>query len=570
MDDTRFLDGLDRGSNAGQQNDVELDFSAGATVPGRMRAPGMRPEGGLLVRDFAPRPAEVRRILVFKLDHHGDFVIGLPALCDLRQAFPQARIRLVCGRWNAAAANASGLVDDVRTFDYFPERAVDWNGAPPDVDWVQFATATEGRFDLAIDLRVDEDTRPLLARVDAAVRCGIGSQARFPMLDVALPDVSRELIPNAPAGRPGLLDPGGAMSLPPDTFESEMDCKSSAWHETRFIGREPWLLRSENVMLPLGRYSAVFALEARRFLPGLQGVGVAIEVIANGEHRVAAKVFGRRSIRRLDAAMATLLFESAGEPAWYDFRVRLEGRALAGRLRFSGLKLQRVDRRIARFRPSELHVGEKLSLLVSLIRQRTGDLTVGPAAAPARAPGSPLRIVVAPFSNSTVRDWPPGHYATLIRLLLGRLDGTIAVIGAPTQAGQAATLLALLGEHAAGGRVLDLVGKTQWSDMPEILRAADLVICNNSGIAHQAAGLGAPTLAIYSGSHQPLEWGPRGPRARAVMLPVPCSPCGWERVEDCPNDHMCMRMITPQAVLEQATRVLGARLVPAGRVETVA
>jgi ADP-heptose:LPS heptosyltransferase len=36
------------------------------------------------------------------------------------------------------------------------------------------------------------------------------------------------------------------------------------------------------------------------------------------------------------------------------------------------------------------------------------------------------------------------------------------------------------------------------------------VISNNSGVAHLAAACGAPTLTIYSGSHQPQEWGPRG------------------------------------------------------------
>jgi heptosyltransferase-2 len=130
------------------------------------------------------------------------------------------------------------------------------------------------------------------------------------------------------------------------------------------------------------------------------------------------------------------------------------------------------------------------------------------------------------------------------------------VLGAPGQAAQAATLMDLLQDLAHAGRVSDRVGKTQWADLPDLLRAADLVICNNSGIAHQAAALGARTLAIYSASHQPLEWGPRGPRARAVMRSVPCSPCGYERVEDCGNQHACMRLLTPQAAAAQAAHLL--------------
>jgi len=83
------------------------------------------------------------------------------------------------------------------------------------------------------------------------------------------------------------------------------------------------------------------------------------------------------------------------------------------------------------------------------------------------------------------------------------------------------------------------------------------VICNNSGIAHQAAALGARTLAIYSGSHQPMEWGPRGPRSRAIMMGVPCSPCGFERIEDCKHDHACMTLMTPEMVFAQVSHLLG-------------
>jgi ADP-heptose:LPS heptosyltransferase len=82
------------------------------------------------------------------------------------------------------------------------------------------------------------------------------------------------------------------------------------------------------------------------------------------------------------------------------------------------------------------------------------------------------------------------------------------------------------------------------------------VIANNSGVAHLAAACGAPTLAIYSGSHQPQEWGPRGDRVRAIMALVPCSPCGYDKLEECPNDHLCMKQIAPETVADQAIAML--------------
>ena len=529
----------------------------GRTDPSEANA-GTEATGTLLVRDFAPRPAEVSRILVLKLDHHGDFIIGLPALRELRQAFPRAHLRLICGTWNVASAEASGLADEVRAFNFFPERAIDWKGPTPATDWDAFAAATEGRFDLAIDLRVDEDTRDLLGRVDAEIRCGIGSQERFPMLDVALPDATRALSLQPRPSRDRNAD--GSRILAPGDFDSVMETKTALFHETSFSPGDHLVLRSNDIPLPLGRYSAEFDLSVPRFIPGMGSVGVHVEVIANGERKVASNGFGRRALRGLNAARATLSFQSEGEKSFYDFRVHTSGKPLSGRLRFGGLRLTRLDTRAPRFRPSELHVGEKLLLLVSLIRQRALPLAQVPTpdGAPVADPPpreGPARFVVAPFSNSGVRDWPAGNYAELLNLLAKRLDCRIDVVGAPAQSTQAKELMERLEGHARE-KVTNLVGGTRWSDIPALLTAADLVICNNSGIAHQSAALGARTLAIYSASHQPLEWGPRGARSRAIMMAMPCSPCGWERLEDCTNEHRCMTLITPRAVLAQVEHML--------------
>ena len=94
-----------------------------------------------------------------------------------------------------------------------------------------------------------------------------------------------------------------------------------------------------------------------------------------------------------------------------------------------------------------------------------------------------------------------------------------------------------------------------------VVRRADLVIANNSGVAHLAAACARPTLAIYSGSHQPQEWGPRGDHVRAVTMAIPCSPCGYDRLELCPHDHRCMKLIEPETILRHATEMLPARVI---------
>ncbi len=542
-----------------QPNVADLSMPFTSIQPTPVKTPGMRYDNGLLVRDFATQQTKVARILVLKLDHHGDFVIGLPALTELRENYPGAYIRLVCGSWNVSSAAASGLFDDVRTFNYFPERAVEWIGVSASTGWSLFDKAAEGSFDLAIDLRVDDDTRSLLARVDARLRCGIGSIARFPLLDVALPDSAREPTQIALSAHGNFsLTPDGAQVLEPGDFLSCMDFKTAAYHESVFKSVTGPLLKSSTFFLPRGSYSVSFNLSAHSFVPGLRGTGVKIEVVADGERTVASKVFGRRSISRISSEGATLHFESSGRPSTYEFLVITEGRPLIGRLRFAGLRLRRHDANGARFSPSELHVGEKLSLLVNLIRQRTLSLYPQPAnSSPATLEaGAESVFVISPFSNSTIRDWPTTSYAELIKLLLDRFACKVVIIGSPAQAAQAAGLMAQLDERDNGSNLVNKVGQTKWSDLQAILKSASLVICNNSGIAHQAAHLGVRTLAIYSASHQPSEWGPRGEHSRAVMVSVACSPCGYERIADCVNDHLCMRLITPEAIVGQVEAML--------------
>jgi len=40
---------------------------------------------------------------------------------------------------------------------------------------------------------------------------------------------------------------------------------------------------------------------------------------------------------------------------------------------------------------------------------------------------------------------------------------------------------------------------------------------------------------------------------------VSCSPCGYEKLELCPHDHLCMRLIEPESVFHHAVAMLSTR-----------
>ena len=49
------------------------------------------------------RPVDARSILVVRLDHLGDGILSSPVLSNLHAAYPNARIDVLCARWNRAA-----------------------------------------------------------------------------------------------------------------------------------------------------------------------------------------------------------------------------------------------------------------------------------------------------------------------------------------------------------------------------------------------------------------------------------------------------------------------------------
>jgi hypothetical protein len=135
--------------------------------------------------------------LILKLDHLGDFIMGLPALQKARDIFRDAEIDLVVGTWNAQMAQEAGIADRVIAFNAFPRNSTE---EEPNVEATlgAFRNLVVDDYDLAIDLRTDIDTRVLLRAVKAPLKAGIGTRSRFPFLDIALPlDSTRNAAENA-------------------------------------------------------------------------------------------------------------------------------------------------------------------------------------------------------------------------------------------------------------------------------------------------------------------------------------------------------------------------------------
>jgi len=172
------------------------------------------------------------------------------------------------------------------------------------------------------------------------------------------------------------------------------------------------------------------------------------------------------------------------------------------------------------------------------------------------------RIIVAPFSNSDIRDWPADHYAALIGDLVDGLSRQvrIGVVGTRNQKQRAC---AIVRDHDPV-LVRNECGRLPWPAVIEQVRSADLVIGNNSGLVHLAGYHGVPTLCLFGGAHQRLEWHALGASVTTLSRTIGCSPCHLDHDSGCPYDKACLRQILPSTAAGVALDMIARAGSPPG------
>lgn len=152
-------------------------------------------------RKIPPHPSLLTNsrihLAILKLDHIGDLVLSLPAIQVFRDSWPDCHITIICSTANKSLAEAMGAFDAILTFDFAAPLADQQKTAkkvnPRDIRKI----LPEAPFDVAVDLRHDPDTRPVLAQINAKFRAGFEAPALGDLfLDLSLPSVEGKNIIN--------------------------------------------------------------------------------------------------------------------------------------------------------------------------------------------------------------------------------------------------------------------------------------------------------------------------------------------------------------------------------------
>jgi ADP-heptose:LPS heptosyltransferase/GT2 family glycosyltransferase len=133
------------------------------------------------------RKQAVKRILAVKVDHIGDFITAFPAFRRIKEHFPNAELIALVAPASKHLARLEPAIDRVVVFEFFHARS---QLGRADVAEEKIETLghelAQFKFDIAIDLRKQSDTRDLLKSARSTLTAGFDHRNEFSWLDIAL------------------------------------------------------------------------------------------------------------------------------------------------------------------------------------------------------------------------------------------------------------------------------------------------------------------------------------------------------------------------------------------------
>ena len=258
-------------------------------------------------------------------------------------------------------------------------------------------------------------------------------------------------------------------------------------------------------------------------------------------------------VRAFRGELAVLLPNSleAALAAWYWGARRRAGFAVGGRTRL-------LTDRVAPASEPEHQVDEYLRVVEALglvPDTRIPDLTPPPSDDESRhrvrrllddvtnAGDGPRVGIHLGAEYGPAKLWPRAQVIDGARAL-AKGHMTPILLGAPRD-------VPLADEIAAASGAASLVGKDEPALLPALLSEIDVLVAGDTGVAHLAAALGTPVVALFG----PTDRRRTAPRGRVTTLtnPVPCAPCYLRR---CPIEHPCLAGISGTQVVDAVTALL--------------
>ncbi|OEU66888.1 MAG: glycosyl transferase [Desulfovibrio sp. S3730MH75] len=154
-----------------------------------------------------------------------------------------------------------------------------------------------------------------------------------------------------------------------------------------------------------------------------------------------------------------------------------------------------------------------------------------------------------PGASEDRRRWPVEHFRELGNKLWNELRRVPVLLGTEGEQGIGCRII-----EGASFPSINLMGKTGLAELSAVLGKLDLLVTNDTGTMHLAAGRGVPVAAIFLATAQPWDTGPAAENLLCLEPDVDCHPCPFG--VPCPIDNMCRHEVSGTYVFDAVAHFL--------------
>lgn len=159
-------------------------------------------------------------------------------------------------------------------------------------------------------------------------------------------------------------------------------------------------------------------------------------------------------------------------------------------------------------------------------------------------------VALAPSAAYFLKRWPVNHFKLLIQQMP---DVNFVLLGGPED-----RFIEEI-QKVAPERTLNTAGRAPLTVSAALVKKAQVLVSNDTGLLHVGEQLGKPTVALMG----PAPFGfPSRPSTKIMELNLSCRPCSKHGQGPCVNKiyHQCLVDITPEQVAMEVRTKLGASL----------
>ena len=157
--------------------------------------------------------------------------------------------------------------------------------------------------------------------------------------------------------------------------------------------------------------------------------------------------------------------------------------------------------------------------------------------------GNDLLIGFQAGSSIEGRRWSTQSFAKLADMLIEKTNAKIIMLGVKSESKVAEEVI---NNTKNKNRISNLTGKTNLSQLAEVLEKCKYLVTNDTGTMHLAAALGTKILGLFFAHAHPYETAPFSPGHLIFQAGISCAPCSYG--VHCSN-IVCVEKVQPEHLL---------------------